>query len=62
MVRAESEIIAAIDWYTRRGKSWISVVTYIGICHLFGGWSELCRQLRAPYSIRGIASRRHHAD
>lgn len=43
---ARDEIRAAIAWYDARGLCWLSVVTFIGIRALFGGWSELVRSLR----------------
>jgi hypothetical protein len=43
---ARGEIRAAIEWYDAQGKCWLSVVTFIGIRALFGGWLELVRQVR----------------
>ncbi len=40
------EMLAAIDWYQARGDCWISIVTYIGICYLFGSWANLGNHYR----------------
>ncbi len=47
--KAREEILAAITFYEERGTCWISVVTYLGINHLFGSWSELVGNLRRPW-------------
>jgi hypothetical protein len=44
---ARDEIRDAINWYDAKGKCWLSVVTFIGIKALFGGWWELVRSLRS---------------
>jgi hypothetical protein len=46
---ALEEMREAIDHYDRCGYDWTSVVTYIGIKHLFGGWQELQRGIRRPW-------------
>lgn len=46
---AREEIRAAIVYYDEHGWCWLSVVTFIGIRALFGGWHELIKSLRAPY-------------
>lgn len=43
---ARDEIRAAIEWYDGKGKCWLSVVTFIGIRALFGGFHELVRSVR----------------
>ncbi len=40
------DMLAAIEFYSKRGHCWISVVTYLGICHMFGGWGDLLDGLR----------------
>lgn len=46
MTAAQQEIMDAIAFYDERKWNWVSVVTFIGIKHLFGGWLELERLLR----------------
>lgn len=45
------EIKAAIAYYEEHGKCWLSVVTFIGIKALFGGWFELTNDLRGGTRI-----------
>lgn len=44
---ARQEMRDAITYYEGRGLCWVSVVTYIGITALFGGWRELVDGLRS---------------
>ena len=44
--KAMEEIRDAIRFYDERGSDWVSVVTFIGITHLFGGWEKLVASLR----------------
>lgn len=55
MSRAEAraDILAAIQHYDECGNDWLDVVTYIGICALFGSWSELCDQFQ-PWRRRRV--------
>jgi hypothetical protein len=50
--KAREEIRDAIEYYDRRGWDWVSVVTYIGIRHMFGSWSELVAELRPTWQKR----------
>jgi hypothetical protein len=45
---AMREIREAIKWYDERKQSWLSVVTFIGIRALFGGWFELLHSIGRP--------------
>ncbi len=45
-VEARDEIRDAIAYYDARGLCWLSVVTFIGIKALFGGWLELLDSIR----------------
>lgn len=49
---AQAEIRAAIQFYDGIGRDWTNAVVFIGIRHLFGGWGELCDNLRSPYGLR----------
>lgn len=43
------DIKDCIAFYEARGSCWVSAVTYIGICYLWGGsWMDLERCFR-PY-------------
>ena len=48
---AQMEIMNAIAFYEDRGSDWLSVVTFLGIKHLFGGWHELTRGLTSGMRI-----------
>lgn len=49
---ARAEIRAAIEYFDERGRCWLSVVTFIGICWAFGSWTEFIASVRRPWGRR----------